>query len=281
MARESKFFPNKHSEFKFPLKIFLSLVFLSLVMIGVVAYYFNVGYEMSVKFSPLVDAAMEIKLETTIAHLWFEEMISNDASIKIEQVMKHIDNAIWYSNAMLEGGENSEGVFVPLVDPILRVYVKEVLQKIYVFRDTTTERFKTVATSGIGTPIDQGYDANFLNILEEADFLETKIQEFIRSGLKKYRMLQWLLISSLILLSTIHLIIFYVYEKQRTKNLASIREKYAQVKSLRGLIPVCALCKNVRDDEGFWTKFDDYLQKNSAAEIKHIICQECLNKFDH
>ncbi len=70
--------------------------------------------------SPLVDATMKIKLETTTAHLWFEEIISGDRIEKIEDVIKHIDNAIWYATAMLEGGENPEGSFVPLANPIMR-----------------------------------------------------------------------------------------------------------------------------------------------------------------
>lgn len=57
------------------------------------------------KYAPLVDAAMEIKLEATTAHLWFEEIISGDRHENIEAITAHIDQALWYAQAMLEGGK--------------------------------------------------------------------------------------------------------------------------------------------------------------------------------
>jgi len=54
------------------------------------------------KYAPLVDATMEIKLEATTAHLWFEEIISGDRYENLDDIIKHIDLALWYANAMLE-----------------------------------------------------------------------------------------------------------------------------------------------------------------------------------
>ena len=69
MNNQSGLLPKNHKELKFPLNIFLVIISISIVVICVLAYNFHLGYKMSAKFSPLVDATMEIKLETTLAHL--------------------------------------------------------------------------------------------------------------------------------------------------------------------------------------------------------------------
>jgi tetratricopeptide (TPR) repeat protein len=48
-----------------------------------------------------------------------------------------------------------------------------------------------------------------------------------------------------------------------------------QVKTLRGLLPICAWCKKIRDDEGGWTQFESYLTKRSDASFTHCICPAC------
>lgn len=49
----------------------------------------------------------------------------------------------------------------------------------------------------------------------------------------------------------------------------------AQVKTLRGLLPVCASCKRVRDDQGYWTMLDEYLQDHAGLDITHGLCPDC------
>ena len=51
-----------------------------------------------------------------------------------------------------------------------------------------------------------------------------------------------------------------------------------EIKALRGLIPICAWCKKVRDDNGFWQQLESYLQAHTQAEFSHGICPECLGK---
>ena len=51
------------------------------------------------------------------------------------------------------------------------------------------------------------------------------------------------------------------------------------VKELEGLLPVCAWCKKVRDDEGYWQELEAYLQTRTKAAISHGICPACAAKF--
>ena len=55
--------------------------------------------------------------------------------------------------------------------------------------------------------------------------------------------------------------------------------KSAEVKSLRGLIPICAWCgKKIRDEKGNWKRVEEYISERSTAEFTHGMCPECYNK---
>jgi hypothetical protein len=52
-----------------------------------------------------------------------------------------------------------------------------------------------------------------------------------------------------------------------------------QIKTLEGLIPICASCKKIRDDQGNWNVLEAYIQKHSEASFTHGMCPECLERF--
>jgi hypothetical protein len=59
---------------------------------------------------------------------------------------------------------------------------------------------------------------------------------------------------------------------------AALADALDRVKTLRGLLPICAWCKNIRDDNGYWTQVESYLKRNSDAEFTHCICPACVDK---
>ena len=60
---------------------------------------------------------------------------------------------------------------------------------------------------------------------------------------------------------------------------AQLREAFAQVKQLQGMFPICANCKKVRDDDGYWQQIESYISDHSDAQITHGICPECFIKL--
>lgn len=62
---------------------------------------------------------------------------------------------------------------------------------------------------------------------------------------------------------------------QRTRLVRDLRKALANVRTLRGLIPICAHCRRVRDDEGFWQQVEAYVHERSEATFSHGICPEC------
>ncbi len=58
-----------------------------------------------------------------------------------------------------------------------------------------------------------------------------------------------------------------------------LKESLSQVKVLRGLLPICAACKKVRDDSGYWNQIEVYIRTHSEAEFTHSLCPQCLTKL--
>lgn len=67
-------------------------------------------------------------------------------------------------------------------------------------------------------------------------------------------------------------------EAARDKTILELQHALDEVKILRGILPICASCKNVRDDKGYWKQIESYIKDHSEAEFTHGICPECAKK---
>ncbi len=64
------------------------------------------------------------------------------------------------------------------------------------------------------------------------------------------------------------------------KTMREEKEKaLSELKVLSGLLPICASCKKVRDDKGYWNQIEVYIQDHSEAEFSHGICPDCMKKL--
>jgi len=68
-------------------------------------------------------------------------------------------------------------------------------------------------------------------------------------------------------------------EAERDRLIAALQEALANVKTLKGLIPICSSCKKIRDDQGAWTQLETYLNQHSGAEFSHALCLDCMRKL--
>ena len=190
---------------------------------------FFLGNQLVSKHAPWVDASMEIKLEATTAHLWFEEIMAGDRHESITTVWSHLDSADWYANAMLNGGENDEGIYLALEDSHMRASIISVLKSLDDFKDIALERYTNFKGSTPGSDIDQQFDAVFIKFISEADTVEALVLQLIKKDLKQFRYTAFALLFisfiSALLLSN------YLYrrEKHSTKLLDSLTEATASI----------------------------------------------------
>ena len=60
-------------------------------------------------------------------------------------------------------------------------------------------------------------------------------------------------------------------QEERDKLVSALEE----IKALSGLLPICAYCKKIRDDKGYWNRLESYIEKHSEASFSHGLCPEC------
>jgi|SRR5208283_4081645 len=69
------------------------------------------------------------------------------------------------------------------------------------------------------------------------------------------------------------------YNEEREKLILELKEANAKVKTLSGYLPICASCKKIRDDKGYWEQIETYISEHSDAVFSHAICPECGKKL--
>jgi DNA-binding NtrC family response regulator len=95
--------------------------------------------------------------------------------------------------------------------------------------------------------------------------------EAVRKGAQDYLFKSELLSSSAIVRS-----IRYAIERQRL--MTELRMTLDHVKQLQGMLPICAVCKNIRDDQGYWSGVETYISKHLDVKFTHGVCPDCMEK---
>ena len=67
--------------------------------------------------------------------------------------------------------------------------------------------------------------------------------------------------------------------QEREKLISELQDALAEIRTLKGIIPICASCKKIRNDTGFWEQIEAYISRHSEAEFSHGVCPECAQKL--
>lgn len=67
-----------------------------------------------------------------------------------------------------------------------------------------------------------------------------------------------------------------IYEHELEIKNKELEKALAEIKVLRGFIPICASCKKIRDDKGYWSQVEEYITRHSEAKFTHGICPDCM-----
>jgi PAS domain-containing protein len=68
-------------------------------------------------------------------------------------------------------------------------------------------------------------------------------------------------------------------ELEKEKLIGELQEAIADIRTLRGLLPICASCKKIRDDGGYWQNLEQYVTAHSEAQFSHSLCPDCIKKL--
>ena len=97
-------------------------------------------------------------------------------------------------------------------------------------------------------------------------------------------------LDEVLIVSVYLMLAFAIYSFRRWRDVQASRDRLAQkneelqaafteIKRLRGMIPICSSCKNIRDDSGYWHEVAAYISDHSDAEFTHSICPNCAQKL--
>lgn len=170
----------------------LTVIFLlTLCLAGMLVFTYLQGTHISAIQAPLTNAASKIKLEATLAHLKFEEILSGDVAHRPEIVWRHLDASTWYAQAMLDGGNNDEGNYVPIEDAALRQDIRDILVQLKTFRDIAEQRLLDGRDSRYDT---ERFDGSYQTLMSEADDVERDLRHAMRQELNDFQHLEITLI---------------------------------------------------------------------------------------
>jgi PAS domain S-box-containing protein len=68
-------------------------------------------------------------------------------------------------------------------------------------------------------------------------------------------------------------------EAEREKLILELQEAAANIKTLSGLLPICAYCKKIRDDQGYWNQVEFYIRRHAEVQFTHGVCPDCARRI--
>jgi signal transduction histidine kinase len=207
---------------------FLQVLILSVGLIIVISIscVFYRGMAIYQRYFPLVNASMEMRLEATTSYLWFEEMLGGDETKKLSDILKNLDLADWYAQAMVEGGEQPHLKLYSLKETVLYDEIRALQKQLTRQRELLVKRINLKADSGPGSSIDQVYHSALEEFISNAIRFEIQVRRLIE---KSFQMLGYISIGVVFFSIILFLIVgysFYRYESLRKKNYSEILDMH-------------------------------------------------------
>jgi len=203
---------------------YLLLGFLACCMLVLMIIVYQSADHASTVESPLVDATMEIRLEVTTGYLLLQEILSGEIDSSFDPVREHFDQADWYARAMLEGGANVEGAFLPLENSELRKAVEACRVQLAEFADFSWMRYQGMLDSPAGDSTNTFHHQLFQELVNSVDHVETALQTSIEGELWSFHVSQLAMFLTILLLAIFAGRIFLHLERRKKLYLAELEE---------------------------------------------------------
>lgn len=214
---------------RLPLRTLALLIILVGAMVfAITLYSLNTGLRLAERYTPLIDATMEIKLEAATAHLWFEEILTNDRTEDIDSVRQHLQQSDWYAEAMLKGGANEEGTFIPLDDPVLRGKIEHTRELLVELNRLMELRWRAHLSIGATDPNTVTFDRVYNDLIVEVDQVETRLHHLNGMALDTFKTIQFCL-GALTLIGTLVIVsILMRFAHKQNRNLETLQREIEQ-----------------------------------------------------
>ncbi|HOO45484.1 MAG TPA: MCP four helix bundle domain-containing protein [Deltaproteobacteria bacterium] len=115
--------------------------------------------------------------------------------------------------------------------------------------------------------------------ITHADNLQKKTKRFMLAFI-----LAGILLSCAIALITLNRLYYAIkryrlFQEENERLIVELKQALTEVRKLSGFLPICASCKKIRDDKGYWNQIESYIRDHSEAQFSHSLCPECSEKL--
>ncbi|MBN2512119.1 MAG: hypothetical protein JXB18_04180 [Sedimentisphaerales bacterium] len=171
---------------------------------------------MTLEHTKVCCAAMEIRIETVAAHLWLQKYVYVRDDDILNHIRSHLDNAVWYVQAILHGGTNSHDSYPAVRNSSIRQYAETINRQIDSYREQILRRLDFVTQSNQAEYAIEAFDADFSSLIALTEQIEKDIKQMQQRELYVfYGVCGVLLICWLVLAMLFALFMRQYFEKQR------------------------------------------------------------------
>ena len=208
-----------------PRKIYSVFVVATIAMTAIIIFFMYTGYTIATKFSPLTDAVIKIQLHCNQAHVLLEEYYIGDKYVSIEKITKCLDKAIWYSKAMLNGGNNENTIIKPADEPLLREQIETLEKKLTNIKIITLDRIQQIDNTAVERSIDHELDSLYWQLVRQSEEIEKSLKSKMQSTVVNFRYMQVCFVFVFLFLSFTIFQTIRSYERKRKVDLQKLQER--------------------------------------------------------
>ena len=236
------------------------------------------------QYFPLINASMEMRLDATTSYLWFEEMLGGDKTKDLNDILKNLDRADWYAQAMVDGGENFYVKLLPLKEPTLHDAIIDLKKQLIKQRELLEIRLNETDYSGPGSDIDKIYHSTLERFIFDSKIFEIRVKDLIYENFKVFKFISiGVIVLGVILFLTVSFFL-YRYENLRQKNykeIIDIHDALIKKEKMAALGMMTAGIAHEVNSPNSYISINIDILKDSLREIWPVIEKHAENQSDY
>lgn len=217
--------PHKGIHRIIPFRVIILCAVTAFFSIAIVHYFaFQLRSGAVEHFSPIIDATMEIRIEIAKSHILMDHFLDGDSSVKETHVMRHLKNAQWYANALINGGSNEHNTFTPIESETARNSIRQLQDALTLLISATAKQLTRKKSEVSDKMFSDIYISTYENIETIAQNLESDIKDIIAGKMRVVKKMQLLIVIVILLITIAAIAILRRYEQQRNTDHKIIAE---------------------------------------------------------